>query len=187
MADVPDFMQDHLAALAEAAANATCRVSKPKREVLDADYNAPPNPWEKKEADAIELRRQDRDRKKNESFVMVDRSAMSLEEAAIHPTASELRVATVTSGYKRTMIKGGELECILGIAREYANQDDVEVAEKRKSAQGADIYHFRGACPFCKERHERTWCAINQDRFPDTTLLQCMKTGARRIVQHWPF
>jgi hypothetical protein len=146
---------------------------------------APNNPWEQEEARAIQARCEVRDRERDRAPELPDRSTLSLEDAAITPTPIELRVATLA--YKRTIINGTEYSTVLALAKEYANQSDVKIRAKRLGSRGADIYEFEGACPFCQGAHHNAWVAINQPRFPDTTLLQCLKTNARRSVSRWPF
>lgn len=179
-----DFQQRYAAAIEEAQSTQAVRRVNLRRVV--EDYDAPQNPWDQREALLRESARQTRDRERDRAVNLADRDSMPLEEACIHPTAAEVGVSASVA-YKRTIIEGAEYQCVLALAREYANNDDVAIEAKRKSARGADIYAFKGRCPFCHEAHNNNWVAINQPSYPDTTLIQCLKTKARRVVQHWPF
>lgn len=147
-------------------------------------YDAnPPNAWDQPECIALELRRQDRDREKNLACSLPARSSVPAPELCITPTHDEVVSPTTSSICRPT---GGEHDCVLAIAQEYAGATTTIVG-KAKTTQGADLYRFAGRCPFCQEEHHNPWVAINQDRFPDTTLLQCLRSNKRRVVAHWPF
>lgn len=136
----------------------------------------------------VESARQLRDRERDREIKLVDRSALSLDEACIHPTAAEVCSATVEkrhvtfSDEKSTAL---EEACVVGILEEYA-EGKVIIHEKKMSDRGNIIWHFTGKCPVCKEihRHDR-WIVVNNENYPMTTLIQCK--GKRRVVPHMPF
>jgi len=60
--------------------------------------------------------------------------------------------------------------------------------------RGNTIWRFTSeCCPVCLQyrdtptKHHNQWIACNEDRFPNTTMLQCLKTNKRYVIHHLPF